>query len=325
MSRHVFGPDHYVYEREFHRHLLPALSIQDVHCPDGCIRHFTPDGKMLVVFCSDRHHILVLNYRGLGAAQEMLIDFDKDYLPANDYTGRNLHIRRQIFKRLFVKRHQICVVSKGHWNGNLNHDFCLFVDEGRIVLLASVAPATFAEDMNFNFFEYADILDDTRTDEYYFYLVDLVTGTVTDTLYYMEENIFLPHHQGVGFHDNILAICLIYRQAIDLIRITKEAKFERITTVAAFGSPEDRNLYLKTHEIVQPAYSISSLHLSHMKQKILTYNYRELQSIVCPEQRSKEISFYYWSFPYVSDLSSASLSLLLLHLFISVFLFFGLV
>lgn len=276
------------------------MSIQSIEGPDGHIHRFTPDGKSLIVFCSDQYSISVLQYRGVGDAQEMLMDLDKEYLAPTDFTFRNLHIRREIFDRIFRLRHLVPVIGEGYWHTYLSREFCLFVDKGRFIILAAMAPTTVGVQCS-DYVEYTDLWDEIRICEHSFYLVDILNGSVVDTLRYYDEAITLPHQQGVGFHERTLAIFQIYRQAIEIIRITEDNKFHKVMKIAAFGCPEDRSLFLRTHRFMPPPDSNTSLPLSFLKQKILSHMFRKVISIESTPVHFKELTTYYRNFPQVSS------------------------
>uniref|UniRef100_A0A1B0FR86 Uncharacterized protein n=1 Tax=Glossina morsitans morsitans TaxID=37546 RepID=A0A1B0FR86_GLOMM len=303
------------YQREFYKSITPSLTIQNVDKPLVYLRKFTPDGQLLLGFSFDQCHLEVFKYQGVGYVMDLLLTQQGECVTASDSSFHSLHIRQSIFDRMLKKLYSLRLVKQsGPIKSHINREFSAFFRDS-FVLLAAVSESYSSFDSFKRLVEYADLWDDTDHFNYTFFLVDLKSGSVSDKLIYNDDSFMLSHNHSVSVYEHTLAILSNCRQCIDLIQIDSKGKFQRLFTLGPFGSDLDRERILNTQPPSSYVYHISTdrfdtLPLSHLKQKILSYMYRNIMETEDKSIRLKKLKDFYLNFPHVERMLISKMQLL---------------
>uniref|UniRef100_A0A1I8NBV4 Uncharacterized protein n=1 Tax=Musca domestica TaxID=7370 RepID=A0A1I8NBV4_MUSDO len=295
----VAQPAHY-YKRNFYKSITPRLTIQNVDKPLAFLRKFTPDGSMLLAFAFGQRALEVYQYQGVGRVAHLLSSQKSECITAADHSLDSLHIRQQLFNALFKKKYTIQLINAS-WSTRhvLDREFSIFLENGRYVLLVSVAGGAILPSYQ-AYQEYPDLFDDANLYDYTFHLVDLHKGCISDTLRMEHDFIVLSHNHSVSVYGRTIAILSIYRQCIELLELDMEGKLQRLYTVGPYGSNLDRDQILAHQQMTTSTLDHThSVPLSHFKQKILAFIYNWALEASTECERKEKIKFFYKNFGLV--------------------------
>ncbi|KAM7343157.1 de-etiolated protein 1 abo [Cochliomyia hominivorax] len=299
--RHPIPQRFLFHERNFYKCITPRLTVQNVDKPHGFLRKFTPDGQLLLAFTVDQKSLDVYHYQGIATVGDLLSNQQYECITAADHSLQSLHIRQQLFNTLFKKHFKIPIITAPTASRHfLNREFSLFLDNGRYVLLASMAGGSIFPNY-LAYHQYPDLFDDTELYDYIFYLVDLRRGCIADTFKLEHDFVVLSHNHSVSLYDRTLAILSTYRQCIELLELNiVTGKLQRLYTVGPFGSDLDRDRILAHQRNMN--FQIDpgrNLPFSHLKQKILTYMYREIMELSSPLEKREQLKEFYKNFAQI--------------------------
>uniref|UniRef100_A0A1A9WEX6 Uncharacterized protein n=1 Tax=Glossina brevipalpis TaxID=37001 RepID=A0A1A9WEX6_9MUSC len=304
-QRHPSASQYLNCGREFYKCITPSLTIQNVDKPLVYLRKFTPDGQLLLGFSYDQCHLEVFEYQGVGHVMDLLSTQEGECVTASDNCFHSLHIRQCIFNRILKKLYSLRLVKQsGPIRLHINREFSAFFGNGRYVLLAAVSESYSSFASFQRFVEYPDLWDDTGHFNYTFFLVDLKSGTVSDKLIYNNDSFMLSHNHSVSVYEQTLAILSNCRQCIDLIQVDSAGKFRTLFTLGPFGSNLDRE------GVIQFQQAPITFPLSHLKQKILSYMYRNIMETQDKSIRLRKLKDFYLNFPYVEQMLISKMQLL---------------
>ncbi|KAL9875611.1 DET1 homolog isoform 1-T1 [Glossina fuscipes fuscipes] len=315
-QRHPSASQYLNYQREFYKSITPSLTVQNVDKPLVYLRKFTPDGQLLLGFSYDQCHLEVFKYQGVGYVMDLLLTQQGECVTASDSSLYSLHIRQCIFERMLKRVYCLRLVKQsGPFKSHINREFSAFFRDGTFVLLAAVSESYSSFDSFKRLVEYADLWDDIDHFNYTFFLVNLKTGIVSDKLIYNDDSLMLSHNRSVSVYEHTLAILSNCRQCIDLTQIDSNGKFKRLFTLGPFGSDLDRERILSTQQPSSCVYHISTesfdtLPLSHLKQKILSYMYRNIMETEDKSIRLKKLKDFYFNFSHVERMLISKMQLL---------------
>ncbi|XP_037950207.1 DET1 homolog [Teleopsis dalmanni] len=296
--------DYLYFEREFHKSILPNLTIQNVDRPLGFIRKFSPNGKLLLSFSNDKRSLEVWKYAGVGHAAELFKNEQGECITAADQSLESLRIRQEVFKRLFTLRSRIHFGSSvTHTYGQLNREFSIFLENGRYVLLAAVTSSH--DELPFRIiFTYPDIYPDCSLCNYTFFLVDLEKDCVVDTLLYNKDHIMLSHHHGVSVYNHTIAILSKLRQCIEVVELVN-GKLVRLQTIGPFANDMD-----EARVPIPDCVYMGALPLTHLKQRILAHIYTNIFKIESAHLRKRKLLEFYKFFQTYEDMVILKMQLL---------------
>lgn len=302
--RHPIPNRFLFHERNFYKCITPRLTVQNVDKPHGFLRKFTPDGQLLLAFSVDQKSLDVYQYQGISTAAELLSHIQQECITAADHSLQSLCVRQELFNSLFKNKFNIPIIKTPSSTTRhfLNREFSLFLEDGRYVLLASMAGGSIFPNY-LAYHQYPDLFDDTELYDYTFYLVDLRQGCIADTFKLEHDFVVLSHNHSVSLYDRTLAILSTYRQCIELLELNVvEGKLQRLYTVGPFGNDLDRDRILAHQMNVN--FSINPSHnlpFSHLKQKILAFMYREIMELKSPSERQQQLKEFYKNFAQVKE------------------------
>ena len=295
-------PHHFLFhERNFYKSITPRLTVQNVDKPHGFLRKFTPDGRLLLTFSLDQKSLNIYDYRGVGSVAHLLRQQQSECITAADHSLLSLQIRQELFGGLFQLKFNIPIIttpsSSRHF---LNREFSIFLDNGHYVLLASTAGGSIFPNY-LAYVQYSDLFDDTELYDYTFYLIDVRKGCIADTLKLEHDFVVLSHNHSVSLYDRTLAILSTYRQCIELVELNATGgKLQHLFTIGPFGNDLDRDRILaheqRTNFTLDPG---NALPLSHLKQKILAFMYREALDAKTDRERHQKLKEFYTNFEQV--------------------------
>lgn len=299
--RHPIPSNFLFHERNFYKSITPRLTVQNVDKPHGFLRKFSPNGKHLIVFSQDQRYLDVYQYMGVGSVGDLLAHQESECITAADHSFLSLHIRQELFNSLFKLQAHIPIITVPCTGRHfLNREFSLFLDGGNFVLLASMATGSIFPNYS-AYYEYVDLYDNTELYDITFHLVDLRKCCVTDTVRMQRDFVVLSHNHCISLFEPTVAILSTYRQCIEVFIFDSVlGKLQRSHTVGPFLTEMDRDRVLghlrDTNFVVDPTYNMP---LSHLKQKILGYMYREILSLKSACDRRLRLKKFYRNFPLV--------------------------
>lgn len=290
MTRHHYAPCHLRYEREIFRQMKPNIAIQDLNTPAGKVVAFSPDGNLMIMICDIEKCVKVFKYRGLGKTHTLLRNVRMSSMVGSIDPSININfIREHLFKNLFQYRKKIFIVPNERYFETLESGFCLFTDGSHHGVVNTVMPAVLGPSIFRNNFNNCDYVHRARISDYIFHLVDFRRGNVRDTLKFYDEYVELEKQVGVSIRNKILAILLNRHQVIEIILISRNNKFSRVLQIDTLATTVSRRKLTS----LLPTVSIRPIHLTYIKQKVVTYMYRKVLAIRNYAQRVKMMKSFY--------------------------------
>lgn len=107
-------------------------------------------------------------------------------------------------------------------------------------------------------------------EDYSIYMIDLVTGQVTNQINYKCDKIFLSHNQGIYLYNNLLAVLSVQHQTIYVYEII-DGMFYNVLKLGRFCSEEEQHLYSLVGETQIP---IREATIGSLKHRLLVHLYR---------------------------------------------------
>lgn len=153
----------------------------------------------------------------------------------------------------------------------------MFTTDCRYVILG--AASFIPEDLRPNFYMlYTNNESITPTassplEDYTLYIIDLITGIITDSHDFSVDKIILAHNQGLYLFENILSVLSIQHQTIHIFHI-KDGTFTPLRSIGRFCSSEEEFLYnssvqnTSTRAFREPT-------INSLKHRILVFLYNE--------------------------------------------------
>lgn len=289
------------HEKNFYKSITPRLTVQNVDKPHGFLRKFTPDGQLLLAFSQDQKSLNVYHYQGIGSVAHLLRQQQSECITAADHSLLSLQIRQKLFGSLFPLKFNIPIITRPAVSRHfLNREFSIFLDDGHYVLLASTAGGSIFPSY-LAYHQYSDLYDDTELYDYTFYLIDLKKGRIADTLQLEHDFVVLSHNHSVSLYDRTLAILSTYRQCIELVELNvAEGKLQCLFTIGPYGNDLDRDRILAHHQRTNYSFDPgNNLPLSHLKQTILAFMYREVLASKSDREKQKKLKEFYKNFAQV--------------------------
>lgn len=143
--------------------------------------------------------------------------------------------------------HYVRLISSGSFM--LDPGFCLFLDDGKHMILGSVShhqhrPAADAEIPSPSFNPHSVVMNHPSPD-YVFYLIHIGSGVVYDQIYFDKDVIMLGScNPGVSLCGDLLSIFSSEHQTIKIYRIDMEQmRFQLVDRIGAFLYEEDEKLF----------------------------------------------------------------------------------
>lgn len=216
--------------RSFNQNIFPNFTIVNVEKPPCFLRKFSPDGRHFVAFSLDQSSLEIYEFQGASAAEELLVNGN-----INSST-----MRGKLFSQFF---RQIAVTNIAPNNEHLNRECSLFTDDGRYVIVSSACQVP--EDPHPYFYDIyrnnESVSPNPRCplEDYTLHLIDLYTGTLSDTRSFKCDKIFLSHNQGLYLYRDILAVLSVQHQTIHIFQVTADGKFIDVRTIGRFCNEDD--------------------------------------------------------------------------------------
>ena len=302
----IDSPAQFYYRRRaFYQCIVPNYTEANVAVPSGYFRKFTPDGNQLLAFSNDQKGVLVYDFKGAGAAQEL-------YYQASP-SGM---ITLNLFSQFFSMRFNIGVSLEK----NLNREFSLFTEDGQYVIVGSCCPL---EDDPYP--PMHDVLRNNESlshhiyplEDYVLYLVDIKAGFVSDNWSFRCDRIALSHNQGLSLCKSTLAVLSLQHQTIHLFDV-RRGGFVHLFDIGRFCYPDDQLWFNKAADVVetngesrvpvrrQPFHEVW---FTSLKQRLLTQLIRQAEMDCTPDNRVAEVNFHQ-KFDYFARLKLWKIQLL---------------
>lgn len=300
-SSHLYCGEHLIYERDIGRHIVPNLSVQQVNVTSSIFSDFSPSGKLLIAFSSDKKSILSYKYRGISRAQQLSAGTKTECITATETLHDSSTFRQQLLSEILTFKDGIPVIDEENITDILDTSFSLFLNDDRYVLLLSLTESSAPVPTYADYLDYSELWEGTNLSNYTFYLLDLNKKIVTDRLQFENEYIDIAGMKGLAIYNRTLAFLLSYHQSIELVQITCEMKFITSVKISEFGSEIDRDLFFSTYEVSLPSVR-RPRPLTHLKQKILSFLYRKTVFVQSELKRKKNTLNYYRNFKDIESM-----------------------
>lgn len=254
--------------RSLYHCIVPNHTEQGVRTPPGFLRKFSPGGEFLLAFSNDQRDVVVYEYLGAGAAQSL-------------YKGEHLEANvRDLFAKFFRVRCLIPVAQNGE---HLNRECSLFTDDCHYAIVVS------SEVIRDDYPNMLDILRNNESisnnslsvlEDYTVYLVDVLGGSVTDTVLFKCDKISLSHNQGLSLCNSRLAVLSLQQQTIHVFDISNGG-LVHLQDVGRFCYPES-NVTLPDLSVIEPegflpTNAISEKWFTTLKHRLLCFLLRQAE------------------------------------------------
>ncbi|XP_069768022.1 DET1 homolog isoform X2 [Narcine bancroftii] len=231
---------HWYLVRCLHQNIFPNFTVVNVEKPPCFLRKFSPDGRYFIAFSLDQTSLEIYEYQGCQAAEDLLQGHDGEIMLNGTGDLQSVNIRGKLFERFFVLLHVTSVASNGE---HLNRECSLFTDDCRYVIVGSAA--YLPEEPHPLFFEVyrnnESVTPNPRSplEDYSLHIIDLHTGSLSDTRSFKCDKIILSHNQGLYLYKNILAILSVQHQTIHVFQVTPKGTFIDVRTIGRFCYEDD--------------------------------------------------------------------------------------
>ncbi|XP_054739963.1 DET1 homolog [Anastrepha obliqua] len=263
---------------EFYKSITPRLSILGVGSSLGFICRFSPDGNLLVCISCDFNSVWVHKYKGVHAVLESVHGVKDEGVKASADTGRLLN------EKLFHLLWNIPLFAANNTHWVVIRDFCLFVENGRYVLMAAKACSHGRHFTREDYLNYPDLFDDVEMFDFTLFVIDLVKGRISD-VYQFRDYVFVTTHYGISIMGNKVAILSFCRQIIEVFELQDGKLVSQFVVNREQETLRRETLISALHTNGVPEPMIKGL-LSQIKQKCFASMYREI--IECHEGRERQ-------------------------------------
>ncbi len=294
----------YHRERSLYQSIVPNHTEPHVQVPSGYLRKFSPDGSLLLGFSSDQKSVVIYNYLGAGAGQEL---YSSKQEPEK--------IRLDIFEKFFQVKHTVHIPNTSE---NLNRECSLFTDCGRYVVVGS--SVTVQEDPYPSMYELYKNNESVsangrfQVEDYTLYIVDVKAGLVADSKSFKCDKIYLSHNQGVSLCGSLLAILSVQHQTVYLF-LVENGFFIPIQSIGRFCYPDDPLVCSAVKFTTTEGGTEKQIHPFHekwftsLKHRLLCWLLRDAERRCTPSNRLPVMKFFY-KFNVLSELKLWKMQLL---------------
>ncbi|XP_074597130.1 de-etiolated protein 1 abo [Brevipalpus obovatus] len=314
------GISHYFIHRKLYQNVFPNMSVMNIDTPSCFLRKFTPDGRYLIAFSNDQYALIIYEYRGPSAANELLTSLGVNGDCAGNRDDENPKqarlIRSKIFQLFFKLKNVIHLTNN---NEQLNRECSLFTEDSRYVIVASAALANEGahpiydevrnnESINLN---YRRVLED-----YCLHLIDIRSGKQCDSLSYKIDRIMLSHNQGIYLHKDVLAVLSIQHQTIHIYNIVDDPvsgkRFVKRNSIGRFCFEDDEALL--SYAIYDPHQPqnrpCNELWINSLKQRLLAHLFRDSKQKTESTGDPRHLAKFYQNFDHYLSLKMWKMQLL---------------
>ena len=258
---------HWHQARAFTQNIFPNFTIVNVETPPCYLRKFSPDGRYFVAFSLDQSSVEVYEFQGPAAAETLLATEPSDTV-----------IRSRLFSSFFRRTSVVTVAQNGE---HLNRECSLFTDDGRYVIVGSASyvpeePHPFFFDIYSN---NESVSPNPRSplEDYTIHIVDMKTGTLSDSRVFKCDKIFLSHNQGLYLYRDLLAILSVQQQVIHIFQVTADGRFIDVRSIGRFCYEDDEYVLASVGNVDANGQTIRPYMetcLNGLKHRILAHLWR---------------------------------------------------
>ena len=301
----------YHRQRSLYQCIVPNHTESNVQVPPGYLRKFSPNGRHLVAFSSDQKSVLIYDYLGVSASNNLYsIDI------------RSNQLKMRLFDQFFKLKHYI---SAPDIQENLNRECSIFTEDCQYVIVGS--SGHIQDDPYPSYYELFHSNEDIspqlhfRVEDYTLHIVDIWGGFVTDSYQFKCDKIQLAHNQGLSLCSSKLAVLSVQHQTIHLFDVTN-GTFIPLHQVGRFCYPDDRAVYdLAGADLSgtnRDGTGMSMRHPSHdkwfnsLKHRLLCWLLRRAEALSTPTNRMHLVK-YFRGFDNVASLRMWKMQLLSDH------------
>ena len=263
---------HFQQARSFNQNIFPNFTIVNVEKPPCFLRKFSPDGRHFVAFSLDQSSLEIYEFQGASAAGAMLAD------PQVNSSA----IRSKLFSQFFRQR---AVTTVAPNNEHLNRECSLFTDDGRYVIVCSACqlpedPHPYFYDVYRNNESVTPHHQRCALEDYTLHLIDLYTGTLSDSRSFKCDKIFLSHNQGLYLYKDLLAVLSVQHQTIHIFQVTTDGRFIDVRTIGRFCNEDDEMMSAAVRpQDNRPFRPYNEKCINGLKHRLLVFLWRRAQSI----------------------------------------------
>ena len=295
----------YRRQRSLYQCIVPNHTESHVQVPPGYLRKFSPNGRHLVAFSSDQKSVLIYDYLGAGASNNL---YSRDV--------RSEQLKMMFFDQFFTLRY---LISAPAIHENLNRECSIFTEDCQYVIVGS--SGYIQDDPYPSFHEIFRGNEDIspqvqfRMEDYTLHIVDMLGGFVTDSYQFKCDKIQLAHNQGLSLCGSKLAILSIQHQTIHLFQINA-GTFVPLHQVGRFCYPDGNAIYNRAEADISMGEEMH--HPSHekwfssLKQRLLCWLLRRAEALSTPTNRMHLVK-YFQRFDDVASLRMWKMQLLSNH------------
>lgn len=295
----------------------PNCSILDVKIPTPFLRKFSPDGRHLIAFSNDLASVEVYDYRGCSVAADILKNYEKNIIGADDDVARD-----QVFDRLFKLKHRIRVTPEEE---RLTRTCILFTENGHYILVGSSASLDYAR------LEFNEIYSNNESvkpnpvyplEDYRIYLINLSRGLVCDSLLFKSDKIYLNHNEGIYLLNDTVAILSVQHQTIYIYKIVN-SHMHLQRKIGPICHEDDHDLIKSVYTFIKRATykPFKERSINGLKHKFMVFLYNKAVDEGEKSKSSIPLKTFYENFKHVCKYFKSLLldiSLLKISLFITV-------
>ena len=309
----------YYRQRSLYQCIVPGYTESGVNMPPGFLRKFTPDGNQLLAFSVDQKNVIVYDYTGSSSGQSL---YDSDTSLSD--------IKTRLFAQFFRLRFSIPVARGGE---NLNRECCLFTDDGRYVIVGSSMPHSESTDQQnpemydaFRHNESVSPNNRSSLEDYMLYVVNIKSGTVTDSYAFKCDRIYLSHNQGLSLCGSTLALLSVQHQTVTIFQVYSGVLI-MLLSVGRFCYSDDLMVYEEgfrrggRNRVLAEAEDEGERggqHLSHpfhekwynsLKHRLLCWVLHQAETLCTPTNKMPLLNFFQ-KYDYLSQLRLWKMQLL---------------
>ena len=281
----------YRCQRSLYQCIVPNHTESNIKVPPGYLRKFSPNGRHLVAFSSDQKSVLIYEYLGAGAANNL---YDRDITKEQ--------LKMMLFDQFFKSKY---FISVSDIHENLNRECSLFTEDCQYIIVGS---SVYIQDDPYpSFYEIFRGNEDIspqgqfRPEDYTLHIVDMLGGFVTDCHQFKCDKIHLAHNQGLSLCGSKLAVLSVQHQTIHLFEISNGA-FIPLHQVGRFCYPDDKVVYDRAESDLSANYRDGTgqamHHPSHekwfnsLKQRLLCWLLRRAEALSTSTNKMHIVQYF---------------------------------
>lgn len=275
----------YHRKRALYQSIVPNYTEPHVKVPSGYLRKFSPDGNLLLGFSSDQKSVMIYNYLGASAGQDL-------YHQVRSQEA----IRLNIFEKFFQLKHTVPIPFT---NENLNRECSLFTEDSQYVLVgSSIAIQEDPYPPMYEIYRNNEAVSSNgrfQLEDYTLYAVDVRAGVVSDSKSFKCDRIYLSHNQGVSLCGSLLAVLSVQQQTVYLSLI-ENGTFVSLHNIGQFCYPDDPLVYSSAKYFANgteiPVQPFHEKWFGSLKHRLLCWLLRYAENCSTPENRMPVLEFF---------------------------------